>query len=479
MIADLKLTLRLLTKSPWFTSLTVVVLAGGLAISIYTYAALSMMIYRDLPLPQSGSMVRIGYGAWPNFRSLDAFELAALRTQSQSVDEIGVYRQTRALVGDAGASRTVLALESDWRIFEFTRVQPLLGRGFVREDAGVGAEPVAVLGYATWQSAFAGDSSVVGTLARINGQLTRIVGIMPEGYGFPTNRGIWLLLSASEVEPIGYSGSKLDAYARLRRGVSTETAEAELTALVRRTRLAQPDADERDIEAVSVLGFQEASWGVFGDLVFGVLNLLAVSILLLSAVNIGNLLLARTNARMNEIGVRIALGAPRLRLLFQTTLENVVMCVLGGTLAVFLAARAFAATGGFIRSLLGDFTPFWWTWTVTGEGVAVAGVLLLVTVVVVSVLPARTVNRADPNALLKDGTRAGRGLEAGRISRALVTLQIALISALTLIGGTATLIAGRLASFDFGLDTRGRAQLREQLVVQRQLSLGRRITISR
>ena len=440
MIADLKFALRLLVKSPWFTSLTVLVLAGGLAVSIYTYAALSMMIYRDLPLPESGSIVRIGYGAFPAFQPLDAFELATLRAQSQSVDEIGVYRQSRALVGDSGSSRTVLALESDWRVFEFTRVEPLLGRGFVREDAAVGAEPVVVLGYATWQSAFGGDSSVVGTLASINGQLTRIVGIMPEGYAFPSNRGIWLPLAASEVEPGAYSGSKLDAYARLRRGVSMEAAEAELTALVRRTRLAQPGADERDLEPVSVLGFQEASWGVFGNVVFGVLNFLAVSILLLSAVNIGNLLLARTNARMNEIGVRIALGAPRWRLLFQTTLENVVVCALGGALAVFLAARAFAATGGFTRSLMGDFMPFWWTWTVTGEAGAVACILLLLTVVVVSVLPARTVNRADPNALLKDGARAGRGLEAGRISRALVTLQIALISALTLIGGTVVLV---------------------------------------
>src|SRR4030095_2511104 len=104
----------------------------------------------------------------------------------------------------------------------------------------------------------------------------------------------------------------------------------------------------RALEPVSIMSFQRASFGVFGDVVFAVLSSLSLSILLLSAVNIGNLLLARTNARMNEIGVRIALGAPRLRLLFQTTLENVVVCAVGGALAVFLAARAFGATGGFM-----------------------------------------------------------------------------------------------------------------------------------
>ncbi|HSC14500.1 MAG TPA: ABC transporter permease [Gammaproteobacteria bacterium] len=453
MSTDLKYALRLLAKSPWFTSLTVLVLAGGLAISVYTYAALSTIFYRDLPLPDSGSIVRIAYGGFPNVRPLDAFELAGLRAQARSVEELGVYRDSRALVGEPGASRSVLAVESDWRIFEFTRVQPVLGRGFVRDDAARGAEPVAVLGFGTWQSAFAADASVVGTLATINGRPTRIVGVMPDGYGFPMNKSIWLPLPADDLEPAGYSGMMFDAYARLRPGVSVETAQAELTALVERIRRAQPEPDERTREPVSIGSLQAASFGVFGDVVFGVLNSLALAILLLAAVNIGNLLLARTNARMNEIGVRIALGAPRARLIAQTALENVVLCALGGTLAIFLAARTLEATSGFMRSLLGSVMPFWWQWGLDAELVLVTGLLLVSTVVVVSVLPTLSVTRADPNALLKDGPRAGRGLETGRISRTLVTVQVALISAVMLVGSVATLIAGRMTDFDFGMDT--------------------------
>ena len=183
------------------------------------------------------------------------------------------------------------------------------------------------------------------------------------------------------------------------------------------------------------------------------MNVLSLSILLLATVNIGNLLLARTNARMNEIGVRVALGAPRLRLIAQTALENVILCALGGALAVFVAAKTLEATNGFMRSLLGEFMPFWWTWSLDGELVLVAGMLLALTVVVVSVLPALSVTRADPNALLKDGVRAGRGLETGRISRALVTVQVALISAVMLVGSAAALIAGRMTNLDFGMDT--------------------------
>ena len=245
----------------------------------------------------------------------------------------------------------------------------------------------------------AGDPAVVGTLARINGQPTRLVGVMPEGYGFPMNKGLWLPIPAAELEAAAYSGTKPNAYARLRPGASHAAAETELTALVERARLTQPNPDERDTRSVSVMTFQEESWGVFGDVIFGVLNLLASAILLLAAVNIGNLLLARTNARMKEIGVRVALGAPRFRLLAQTALENVLLCALGGALAIFVAMRALGATNGFMRGLLGDNMPFWWVWSLDGELVLVAAAVLVLTVVIVSVLPALSVSRADPNAL--------------------------------------------------------------------------------
>ena len=453
MLIDLRYAFRLLVKSPWFTALTVLVLAGGLAISIYTFAALNTMVYGELPLPDGRSIVRLGYGESPNVEPLDTFELTQLRSHAQTIDELGMFRDGRALVGESGTSRTVQSVESDWRIFEFTRVQPLLGRGFVEGDASAGAEPVAVLGYATWQSAFAGDPAIVGTLARVNGRLTRLVGVMPEGYGFPMNEGIWLPIPAAELEAAAYSGNKPDAYARLRAGVSIGAAETELTALVERARLTQPDPDERDTRSVSVMSFLEASFGVFGEVIFSVLNLLASAILLLAAVNIGNLLLARTNARIKEIGVRVALGAPRSRLLAQTALENTILCSLGGALALFVAARALAATNGFMRALLGEFMPFWWAWGLDGELVLMAAVALVLTVIVVSVLPAFSVSRADPNALLKDATGAAGGVETGRISRAFVTVQVALISAVMLVGSAVTLIAGRMVSFDFGMDT--------------------------
>ena len=458
--SDLKYAVRLLVKRPWFTVLTVVMLAGGLGISLYTYTVLDVMLYRSLPLPDGSSIVKIGAGSWVDIELLDAFELEELRTSSNSFSELGVYRGGRSLVGESGATRSVRSVESDWQIFEFTRTRPLLGRGFVPDDNSGAGEPVAVLAYETWQGVFSGDAGVVGELARINGRLTRVVGVMPEGYAFPENAELWLPLGFRDLAPIGYANSPLQTYARLRPAVSVEAAQAELTSIVERVREQRPATAAQISDPIAVLKFQEG--GIVGTVVFGVLNLLSLSILLIAAVNVGNLLLARTNERIREVGIRIALGAPRMRLIAQITLENTILCAIGGAVALFLAARALDLTNDFMRAAF-DGAPFWWTWRLDAHVVVAAGVFLALTVLVVSVLPALCVSTVDPIALLRDGTGAGGGRGTGRLSRELVTLQIALISAVIVVGGAAGVIADRAARFDFGMSTDGLLSMRFEL----------------
>ena len=432
-LSDFKYALRLMLKRPSFTLLTVLVLSGGFGISLYTFGALKTIVYGDLPVAEGGSIVRVGIGRWPNFQPLDAYELARIRSDARGLAGFGAYRTTRALIGEATSAQNARTVEADWGIFEFTGTQPLYGRGFVQQDSIPGAERVAVLGYGLWQSAFSGDPGIVGRLVRIGGASTRIVGVMPEGYKFPQNTGLWLPLSQSVLDPAGPSGERLAAYARVRADRPVAAAEAELTTIVQRLRAEYTNDESTALEAVSLKSFQEVSFGVFGDVVFGVLNLLAVSILLLAAVNVGNLLLARTNRRIKEVGIRVALGAPRLRLIAQVVLENFLVCAFGGAVAVWLAAQGLSATNGFMRRLLGADLPFWWIWRLDRDVLLVALATLVFTVAVVSILPATSVSRADPNRLLREGSHGG-GLSMGRISRGLVTVQVTLISALLVVG---------------------------------------------
>lgn len=450
-LGDVRYALRLMLRRPGFTLLTVLVLAGGFSISLYAFGALKTLVYGDLPVADGDSIVSVGAGRWPDFEPLDAFELARLRSEARGLTGLGVYRSARAVIGQQGSALNARAIESDWRIFEFTGTQALHGRGFVQQDSIPGAEPVAVLSYGLWLSGFAGDPEVVGSLVRIRGELVRIIGVMPEAYGFPQNSELWLPLSQSVLDPPGPGGEVLRAYARLSPDVPAATVEAELTAIVQRLRAEYARAADAGLRSVSVVSFHEESFGVFGDVIFGVLNLLALSILLLAAVNVGNLLLVRTNRRIREIGVRIALGAPRVRLIAQIVLENLMLCALGGAIAVWLAARGLSATNDFMRQLLGPNMPFWWIWRLDRDTLLVALSTLVLTVTIVSILPAISVSSADPNKLLREGSHGG-GLNIGRVSRVLVTLEVTLISALMLVGSVATVIAQRVANFDLGMD---------------------------
>lgn len=457
--SDLKYPFRLLTKRPRFTALTVIVLSGGLAVSLYTYAVLNTMMYKALPIPDGASVVRIVGVNGDNVFALDAYELAQLRGELTSLNELRVFRSAQSRLGDQESSRAVGTAYTEWRIFEFTRTQPAMGRGLVQADHLEGAENVAVIGHELWQSAFSGDPGVIGRLARVNGEPTRIVGIMPDGYSFPTSEQLWLPLPSRELNPPSYTETGLGAHARVAPGSSAATAEAELIARLQALRQQATDADLRDLDAVLVASPQRLMMGRGdGARLFAVLNTMSLFVLLLACVNVGNLLLARTNERVKEISVRAALGAPRLRLMFQMVAENVMVCLAGGLLALVLVSQALEMTSTATDTMLARLyaeKPFWWQWQLDDATIVAAAIFTLVTLLLVSILPMYSAAGADPAALLRGGTHGGREHAVGPVSRVLVSFQIALMVTVMLVGGTMASVAYRAAQIDFGFDPSG------------------------
>jgi predicted permease len=456
-VTDFRYALRLLKKSLSFTALTALVLAGGLGISIYTFAVLNTMLYKPLPIPDGDEVMRISGEREGRLTAIGAYELNEIRSAgSRSFVQIGAYQTEAAILSsDDGMARALDGIRSEWNLFEFVGVSPLLGRGFVRDDGIDGAEPVVVIGYTVWQTLFNGAPDVVDQVVRINNQPTRIVGVMPEGFAFPTSATVWLPLSEKTLRPTGYSDDSLDAYARLRNGATGKSAEAELSALLARVQQANPraKAKEETLEAIRVLTFQEMQTYPDGPIVFGVLNTVSIFILLLACVNVGNMLLARTNERLREIAIRVALGAPRWRLMFQMMLESMLICAIGGACAIGIAAWALHATNGFMMSQLEGHLPYWWNWSLDVSSVAAGLFFVLLAIALVSALPTYSATSINSSAILRDGTRGARGRTSGRISRALVTLQIVLISVIMVVGSSMAIIAYRAAHIDFGIDT--------------------------
>src|SRR6185295_7083277 len=190
-------------------------------------------LYKDLPLPDGGRVVRV-LGKSETGNGLFMSEVQQMRSRVTRVEELGLYRVVSASLKEQDVSRTVNTAVAEPNIFEFTRTQPLMGRGLVAADSTDGAEPVAVLGYGLWQSQFAADPKILERVVHVDNVARRIVGVMPDGYAFPVRAQMWLPLSQRELHAPAYAAdggmpAVVSAYGRLAPGASAAEAGEELS----------------------------------------------------------------------------------------------------------------------------------------------------------------------------------------------------------------------------------------------------------
>src|SRR5687768_3943224 len=190
LLLDLRYTFRLLFKSPGFTVLTLLVLTGGLTVSLFTFSFFYTMFYKPLPLKDSKSIVMLS-GRVPLHEYADA------RAKLGSFSELGVWRNEKVRFSAGEDSQTLFGTATEWNLFKFSRTAPVLGRALQPQDSEAGAAPVAVISYKLWQSRFNGDRNVLGRVVRLNNQDTEIVGVMPKDYGFPVATEIWRPFTAA------------------------------------------------------------------------------------------------------------------------------------------------------------------------------------------------------------------------------------------------------------------------------------------
>jgi putative ABC transport system permease protein len=235
---------------------------------------------------------------------------------------------------DAGAFPVRLALVSG-NFFETLRSRAAIGRTLRSDDDAIGAAPVIVLSHRAWEQQFSGDSSIVGrTIARTaNHRVYRIVGVMPAGIEYPRGTDAWapLIAYSSANGFLGATSGELDILARLHPGASAKQAGSELTQF-----FARPEAP----------GFSQRAHGVahtLPDIMLGntkpaviLVALAAALLLLITCINVANLVLVRAMGRMKEIVVRTALGASRARIIAQQISESALLALGGGMLGVGL-----------------------------------------------------------------------------------------------------------------------------------------------
>ncbi|HMN10640.1 MAG TPA: ABC transporter permease [Gemmatimonadaceae bacterium] len=457
-LQDARYALRLLRRSPFFALLTLAVLSGGIGVTVFTFSFLHTAMLRPLPLGDGAAIVRVQQVQGGRVTAFDAADLAQLRPGITTLRDVGSWGGREVVMGsaDAAAARRVLEVTMvEWTLFDATRTPPALGRPFRPDDEAAGAPPVLILGHRTWELAFGADPGVVGRQVLLDGTPTEVVGVMPPGYGFPVAAEAWVPLGAAVREAIEPGRYAVNVFGRLAEGATREGAARELESLLRGARAARPPVADSSALAPRVLvrTFPMAQMGDEGPYVFGILNLMAVLILLLAGVNVANLLLARANERGRELAVRLALGASRARLAMQALWEPVVLVLAGGVLGTAIAGWGLRAVDRWARANLEGNLAFWWSWRMDGVTILAAGRFVTLTLAALGGVMAVRASGTRFNDVLRDGGARAGGRGAARAARLLVATQVATVTVLMFFGVLSGIAAHRLANIDPGYDT--------------------------
>lgn len=448
---DIKYAYRMLLKNPGFTSLTVSVMAAGLGICIFMLAFISSILTRPLPFEQGEQMymIELEYdGVHYNGGSILHPDYLTIKEQSNSYSEIGAYYTATANLSNGDRAQRYSSVVAEANIFSFTSTSPLMGRSFTEQDATSGAEPVTVIGFDIWQNYFNGDQSIVGQSVKINGVDTLIIGVMPQGYLFPMAAQLWQPLTEDSARVKRSEAMQMAIYVKKKPEVSIEQANQEVKEIM--SKLAQQYPETNSKNSAYVATFQEWMMGNGTSMIIGLMLTAVTFVLVLACVNVGNLLFARANERAKETAIRVALGAPRGRLIMQMMWESVFICGLGGVFGLFLAAWSLELLEVILPNMLPISVPFWWQMSLDNELIWQSIVIILVTAFITGILPAWKMSSSDFNAVLRDGTRGAMGKKAGRINRILVIVEVALSCILLSLSGVLFVVLQEVNSSDFG-----------------------------
>ena len=452
-LQDIRYAFRLLARSPGFTLLTVVVLAGGLGLSTFTFSFLHTAMIRPLPLGDGDRIVRLMQLEDGRYRQIDLVDVAPLQSSMRSVRNLGAYTRREVIVGREGDRRVLQTTATDPGLFAVARTPAFLGRTLVPADAEPGAEPVIVLSHRTWEVVFGEDRSVIDTHVALNGASTRVVGVMPKGFGFPVAEDAWLALPAVRTAGARAGRDYVAVFARLADGVTPDQAAAEATAILQRESAARDTSAGTSARVgAAVESFPEAQIGEERTLVFTAINLLAALILLLALVNVTTLLTARANERVRETAVRLALGASTGRLVMQGMWEAIILCVTGGIVGTAAAAWGLTAITRWTTVNLEGNMAFWWVWRMDHVTLLSAGAFVTIAIAVLGSVVSLRATRTNVRDVMQDGSARSGTRREGRLARFLVATQVATVTVLMFVGVLSGVMAQRVVELDPGYD---------------------------
>ena len=451
-LRDIRYGIRSLAKSPGLTLVAIVALTLGIGLTTAMFSMVYGVLIKGLPYPNGDRIVEISRtdAARGNTeQSIPTADYVDYAAEQHTLSAIGAYAPGSITVSGKSEPARYPGAFVTASFFDVAAVRPLLGRTFRPDENGPVASPVAVISYALWQAEFGGARSALGAELRANGASYTVVGVMPEGYDFPNGARIWLPLRIAPVTAKRDQGERLTVVGVRKANMSVDQATADFSAIAGRLEREYPTTNagigarvRRFVDADVGVNTHQILYSMLGAVFF---------VLLIACANVANLLLDRAAHRAKEIGIRTALGASRADVVRQFLTEALLLSS-GGT--VLGCGVAYAGIAAFNRAMYASADiPSYIDIGLNGPVLAFAIAMAVFAAMFAGLLPAVQSSRTDINEVLKDATRGSSSLHIGRVSRALVILEIALSCGLLVAAGLTIKSVTKLKTMNPGYRT--------------------------